>query len=302
MDTARLRRYCLPLLGYNLFPGHKPAARSFCVTRSLSAYYLACYPTCCHRLVHLLPPLALRKPGQRSGRFGSHPGVKTGAISLWPAWSLSRVRSRLVSHGQEPFGVSPKGATWGDAHHLCAPEFSWTSFAFWMEPPGPDTHPLLLLASTQTMLATNVTQDSTLSPNEFALYLRALLWPSLALSPSKFAANLKITRFLFLYSFVIRGIYSPYKIYIVWLLCDLCLFLTHWFFGVTRVLTLFSCKCGRFERPEIVFWDFFGLTNFSEKKDIFFPSVFIYNWVAVSRPPATICVRIAHTRAHRDSQ
>jgi len=39
-----------------------------------------------------------------------------------------------------------------------------------------------------TILATNVTQDSTLTPNEFALCLRALLRPSSALSPCEFAA------------------------------------------------------------------------------------------------------------------
>jgi len=33
--------------------------------------------TCCHRLLHLLPPLALRKPGPRSFGFGGHPGERS---------------------------------------------------------------------------------------------------------------------------------------------------------------------------------------------------------------------------------
>jgi len=41
------------------------------------------------------------------------------------------------------------------------------------------------------MLATDATQDSTLSHNEFALCLRVLLRPSLALSPSEFAACMR---------------------------------------------------------------------------------------------------------------
>jgi len=41
------------------------------------------------------------------------------------------------------------------------------------------------------MPATNVTQDSTLTPNEFALCLRALLRPSSALSPCEFAACMR---------------------------------------------------------------------------------------------------------------
>ena len=41
------------------------------------------------------------------------------------------------------------------------------------------------------MLATDATQDSTLSHNEFALCLRALLRPSLALSPYEFAACMR---------------------------------------------------------------------------------------------------------------
>ena len=75
-----------------------------------------------------------------------------------------------------------------------------------MNPPGPGTHQLLLLASARTILATNVTRDSTLSPNEFALCLRALLQPALALSPCEFAANLKITQFLLLY--IYRAVYE----------------------------------------------------------------------------------------------
>jgi len=43
-----------------------------------------------------------------------------------------------------------------------------------------------------TKLATNATQDSTLSHNEFALCLRMLLRPSLALSPSEFAACMRV--------------------------------------------------------------------------------------------------------------
>ena len=49
----------------------------------------------------------------------------------------------------------------------------------------------LILAPAPTMLATDATQDSTLSHNEFALCLRALLRPSLALSPSEFAACMR---------------------------------------------------------------------------------------------------------------
>ena len=48
----------------------------------------------------------------------------------------------------------------------------------------------LILAPAPTMLATDATQDSTLSHNEFALCLRALR-PSLALSPSEFAACMR---------------------------------------------------------------------------------------------------------------
>ena len=49
----------------------------------------------------------------------------------------------------------------------------------------------LILAPATTMLATDVTQDLTLSHNEFALCMRALLRPSLALSPSEFAACMR---------------------------------------------------------------------------------------------------------------
>jgi len=49
----------------------------------------------------------------------------------------------------------------------------------------------LILAHATTMLATDATQDSTLSHNEFALCLRMLLRPSLALSPSEFAACMR---------------------------------------------------------------------------------------------------------------
>jgi len=49
----------------------------------------------------------------------------------------------------------------------------------------------LILAPAPTMLATDATQDSTLSHNEFALCLRVLLRPSLALSPSEFAACMR---------------------------------------------------------------------------------------------------------------
>ena len=49
----------------------------------------------------------------------------------------------------------------------------------------------LILAHAMTMLATDATQDSTLSHNEFALCLRMLLRPSLALSPSEFAACMR---------------------------------------------------------------------------------------------------------------
>ena len=49
----------------------------------------------------------------------------------------------------------------------------------------------LILAPALTMLATDATQDSTLSHNEFALCLRMLLRPSLALSPSEFAACMR---------------------------------------------------------------------------------------------------------------
>jgi len=49
----------------------------------------------------------------------------------------------------------------------------------------------LILAHATTMLATDATQDSTLSHNEFALCLRVLLRPSLALSPSEFAACMR---------------------------------------------------------------------------------------------------------------
>jgi len=54
-----------------------------------------------------------------------------------------------------------------------------------------DTHPLPILAHAMTMLATNVTQDSTLSPNEFVLCLQALLRPSMALSPCKIEACMR---------------------------------------------------------------------------------------------------------------
>jgi len=64
-----------------------------------------------------------------------------------------------------------------------------------------------MLALARTLLATNVTQDSALSPDKFALCLRALLRPSLALSPYEFAAYLKNTQFLLIYCLVIRGIY-----------------------------------------------------------------------------------------------
>jgi len=33
--------------------------------------------TCCHRLLHLQPPPALRKPGPRSLGFGGHPGERS---------------------------------------------------------------------------------------------------------------------------------------------------------------------------------------------------------------------------------
>ena len=47
------------------------------------------------------------------------------------------------------------------------------------------------LAHATTMLTTDATQDSTLSHNEFALCLRMLLRPSLALSPSEFATCMR---------------------------------------------------------------------------------------------------------------
>ena len=50
-------------------------------------------------------------------------------------------------------------------------------------PPARDTQ--------TTMAATNVTQDSTLAPSEFALCLRPLLRPSPALSVCKFAACMR---------------------------------------------------------------------------------------------------------------
>ena len=49
----------------------------------------------------------------------------------------------------------------------------------------------LILAPALTMLATDATQDSTISHNEFALCLRMLLRPSLALSPREFAACMR---------------------------------------------------------------------------------------------------------------
>ena len=49
----------------------------------------------------------------------------------------------------------------------------------------------LILAPAMTMLATDTTQDSTPSHNEFALCLRMLLRPSLALSPTEFAACMR---------------------------------------------------------------------------------------------------------------
>ena len=54
---------------------------------------------------------------------------------------------------------------------------------------SPQSDPILVPA--MTMLATDATQDSTLSHNEFALCLRAFLRPSLALSPSEFAACMR---------------------------------------------------------------------------------------------------------------
>ena len=49
----------------------------------------------------------------------------------------------------------------------------------------------LILAHATTILATDATQDSTLSHNEFALCLRMLLQPSLALSRTEFATCMR---------------------------------------------------------------------------------------------------------------
>ena len=61
-------------------------------------------------------------------------------------------------------------------------------------PPEWDKHPLLILAPATTILATNVTQDSTLSTKHFALCLQALLRPFLALSPCEFATCMQVLK------------------------------------------------------------------------------------------------------------
>jgi len=95
---AALALCCLPLLGAVYLRHARPSA----VTRALPACcrcLLAAF--CCRHLLHLLPPLALRKPGPRSLWFGGHPGEGSEQSVPWPVWSLSGARSRLVSTWQK---------------------------------------------------------------------------------------------------------------------------------------------------------------------------------------------------------
>jgi len=72
-------------------------------------------------------------------------------------------------------------------HAVASDMCSFALFETSVEPLGT---PLILMPAT-TMLATNVTKDSTLSNKKFALCLCSLLRPSLALSPCEFATCMR---------------------------------------------------------------------------------------------------------------
>jgi len=65
-----------PVVGFCMHArAHTGIGASFCTHACLLAIVPAA-ATCCRRLPHLLPLLALRKPGPRSLGFGGHPGER----------------------------------------------------------------------------------------------------------------------------------------------------------------------------------------------------------------------------------
>jgi len=76
---------------------------------STAAYLLPPAATCCRRLLHLLPLLALRKPDPR---FGDNPGEGSEQSVPWPVWSLFGARIRLVYTWQKSHWGSDHGCNW----------------------------------------------------------------------------------------------------------------------------------------------------------------------------------------------
>jgi len=96
---------------------------------SVASCLLSPAATCCHRLLHLLPPLALRKSGPtRRGRSG----LETILGRVLSNQFLGRFGHSLeheaasFTRGKNPIGVATKGAIkWDDAHTCCTltPQF-----------------------------------------------------------------------------------------------------------------------------------------------------------------------------------
>jgi len=87
----------------------------------MSQALLACY--CCLRaatLLHLLPLLAVRKPGLRSLGFGDNPGEGSEQSVPWQIWLLSGARSQLVHTWQKSYwSIATMGAIEWAAAHSC---------------------------------------------------------------------------------------------------------------------------------------------------------------------------------------
>ena len=92
---------------------------------AVSQALFACYcclraVTCCRCLLHLLPLLAVRKPGPRSLGFGDNPGEGSEQSLDWLVWSLSRARSRFVYTWQKShWSTSTMGTIEWAAAHSC---------------------------------------------------------------------------------------------------------------------------------------------------------------------------------------